>query len=313
MQPSFSLFLVIACFVHIYRPFFGGHSAIQTLTANGCQGDPANAIDRLEHVQLHMEVSHPYRGDITISLTSPHGTVSEILKARPNDAYAEGINFTFMTVHNWGEDPRGVWTINVTDVAPQNHRGNRGVLQLWSLTLYGSAPSGDGRRDERVNVDTNKLPGTQEAQDLSRHQMKKVIDTEEKSADNVQIARDNKVEEKRVIKKKLSLKRDKIGRESHTNLELNILAQLLVGDKKTPHDNDQRANAPHNNDQRASSDRINELRTKVDNIGNSFRNDVKTRQLGKTAEKRKINRNKDDTELNQLINEIRKFMDKVDK
>ena len=300
MQPSFSLFKVIAFFVHIYRPFFGGHSAIQTLTANGCQGNPAGAIDRVEHVQLHLEVSHPYRGDVTISLTSPHGTVSEILKPRPQDSYAKGINFTFMTVHNWGEDPRGVWTINVTDVAPLNHRGNRGIVQLWSLTLYGSSPSDDGSRNARVNVDTDPLPGTEEAQDLSRHQMKKVIDIEEKSADNVQIARDNNVEDKRrLVKKKLPLKRDQIALDSRTNLELNILGRLLVGNK--------------NNDQRASPDRINELRTKVDSISNSFPDDVKKRKLGKTAEKRMVARDKDDTELNYLINEIRKFMDKVDK
>ena len=59
--------------------------------------------------------SHPKRGDIKVELLSPCGTKSTLLPYRKYDFInAEGYDsWPFMSLHYWGEDPIGTWTINV--------------------------------------------------------------------------------------------------------------------------------------------------------------------------------------------------------
>ena len=59
--------------------------------------------------------SHPKRGDIKVELESPNGTKSTLLPYRKYDFInAEGYrSWAFMSVHYWGEDPIGTWTVYV--------------------------------------------------------------------------------------------------------------------------------------------------------------------------------------------------------
>ena len=59
--------------------------------------------------------SHPKRGDIKVELVSPSGTKSTLLPYRKYDFInVEGYdNWPFMSLHYWGENPIGTWTINV--------------------------------------------------------------------------------------------------------------------------------------------------------------------------------------------------------
>ena len=62
-----------------------------------------------------LEDSHPKRGDIQVELVSPSGTKSILLPYRKYDfvnAYGYYI-WPFMSVHYWGENPQGTWTIIV--------------------------------------------------------------------------------------------------------------------------------------------------------------------------------------------------------
>lgn len=64
--------------------------------------------------QVSVSIDAVCRGDLSISLESPAGTVSLLLDTRPNDASAAGLkNWTLMTVHCWGEHPRGLWSLKV--------------------------------------------------------------------------------------------------------------------------------------------------------------------------------------------------------
>lgn len=64
--------------------------------------------------QVRVNISAVCRGDLSVSLESPSGTVSLLLDTRPNDASAAGLrNWTLMTVHCWEEQPRGLWTLQV--------------------------------------------------------------------------------------------------------------------------------------------------------------------------------------------------------
>ena len=52
------------------------------------------------------------RGEISIDLQSPHGYMSHLLPRRGRDFHTEGFdNWPFMSVHHWGENPIGTWTL----------------------------------------------------------------------------------------------------------------------------------------------------------------------------------------------------------
>ncbi|TDH12297.1 hypothetical protein EPR50_G00070820 [Perca flavescens] len=106
-----------------------------------------NEINTLEHVQVKVSISTVCRGDLSISLESPAGTVSLLLDTRPNDASTAGLkNWTLMTVHCWGEQPRGLWTLQVTDhkgtvrscMRPSDEEASGAWLRKVTLILYGT-------------------------------------------------------------------------------------------------------------------------------------------------------------------------------
>ncbi|XP_029927392.1 PC3-like endoprotease variant B isoform X2 [Myripristis murdjan] len=116
-----------------------------TIQSEGCRGTD-DEVNTLEHAQVRVSISAVCRGDLSISLQSPSGTMSLLLDTRPNDASGAGLkNWTLMTVHCWGEQPQGLWSLQVTD-----HRGTvrscvrqegeeaAGALLSVTLILYGT-------------------------------------------------------------------------------------------------------------------------------------------------------------------------------
>ncbi|MDA7675003.1 S8 family serine peptidase [Akkermansiaceae bacterium] len=89
---------------------------------------------RVEHVTLTANITHPNRGHLTISLTSPGGTES-FLSVPHSVSGANFSNWKMMTVHNWGEDSQGIWTLKVTD----SSSGQSGRLSNATLEVFGSA------------------------------------------------------------------------------------------------------------------------------------------------------------------------------
>eukprot|EP00731_Ephydatia_muelleri_P028842 Em0020g486a len=77
------------------------------------------------------------RGDVYITLQSPSATTSTLLFKRPydNDRTSGYTNWPFLSVHFWGEDPRGTWTLAV------HYDGSSGqvILSGLSVTVYGTA------------------------------------------------------------------------------------------------------------------------------------------------------------------------------
>jgi len=92
---------------------------------------------RVEHATVTTDISHPSRGELQIQLTSPAGTTSRLAERHTSFAAdpADYPNWTFSTVHNWGEDSRGLWKLKIADRVP----GNTGTLNSATLTLYGTA------------------------------------------------------------------------------------------------------------------------------------------------------------------------------
>ncbi|BFZ25448.1 hypothetical protein BsWGS_28487 [Bradybaena similaris] len=92
----------------------------------------------LENVQLTLTLSHPCRGKIGVTLTSPSGTVSVLAAPRPKDNSTEGFrDWTFTSVRCWGEPPTGNWTFSVTDHDSTSF--GPGQVTKWRLTLFGTS------------------------------------------------------------------------------------------------------------------------------------------------------------------------------
>jgi len=94
-----------------------------------------------------------------------------------------------MTVHNWGENPSGQWTLSVTDnEASSNNREQRaehtgrerGRLLEWSMTLYGiSGERNNHNQDGGVSADTDNNDGASAVKKpTEEHRSRKVDRTE---------------------------------------------------------------------------------------------------------------------------------------
>lgn len=99
----------------------------------------------VERVEVTLNVSHPWVGDLSVLLMSPHGTTS-FLVWRPEQGVLssygssrDNINFTFTTVLAWGEDSVGSWGLAVFD----NDTLLTGTLDSWTLNLIGKPASVD--------------------------------------------------------------------------------------------------------------------------------------------------------------------------
>lgn len=65
-----------------------------------------------------------FSGNLRLVLTSPSGTPSTLLMERPRDVVSSNFDdWPFLSVHFWGENPRGRWTLHVVNA------GNRHVMQ----------------------------------------------------------------------------------------------------------------------------------------------------------------------------------------
>nr|XP_054752954.1 PC3-like endoprotease variant B isoform X2 [Lytechinus pictus] len=139
------------------------------------QGDTKNvtvsvncpSVRSMEHVKSYISLQAYRRGDISLVLYSPFGTPSRLIDTRIHDSHTEGLtDWPFMTVHNWGEDPNGDWTLEFRyNPTPENAdqpedeelelyprvEVHRATLSMWGMTIYGvSEPR------ERADVDEAK-------------------------------------------------------------------------------------------------------------------------------------------------------------
>ncbi len=87
---------------------------------------------KVEYVAVTVNITHPYRGDLEMFLTSPAGTQSKIAATR-NDSGDNYSGWTFTSVAHWGENPNGTWSFKVAD----RYSSDLGSLSSWTLTIYG--------------------------------------------------------------------------------------------------------------------------------------------------------------------------------
>jgi M6 family metalloprotease-like protein len=100
--------------------------------------DTINIVDALtiSSFKVSVDITHPYRGDLRVSLTTPWGTVIE-MHPKGRGAHADDLTITYdettlpalATLR--GRSTLGVWRLTVQDLAP----ADVGQLNRWSLEI----------------------------------------------------------------------------------------------------------------------------------------------------------------------------------
>jgi subtilisin-like proprotein convertase family protein len=106
---------------------------------------------RVEMVEVTVDISHEYRGDLTIQLISPSGTVSNLTTRSADDGGEEdpeltnpiapslrGFHgWTFTSARHWGESSKGQWKLAIADRSAVD----TGMFHNATVKLHGvSAP-----------------------------------------------------------------------------------------------------------------------------------------------------------------------------
>ena len=124
---------------------------IPDYTISGGSGKAFDSINvtgnmRIERVEITLDITHSWIGDLSVLLWSPTSKSSSFLIWRPGSgalsAYGssqDNIHFTLSTVLNWGELSAGNWQLGVFD----NASGSVGSLDKWTIKFIGSQVSND--------------------------------------------------------------------------------------------------------------------------------------------------------------------------
>jgi subtilisin-like proprotein convertase family protein len=119
-----------------------GSSSISSGTVNVAAGIPDNnatGISRtfvvaqnakVEDVEVNLNVSHTFRGNIAGFITSPSGLKARFFTNSASDS-GDNIVWRFLVNHFWGENTAGTWTIQLADLAA----GTTGTWNNFSLKI----------------------------------------------------------------------------------------------------------------------------------------------------------------------------------
>ncbi|MBT2676227.1 S8 family serine peptidase [Streptomyces sp. ISL-14] len=99
-------------------------SAIESsIAVSGRSGNAPSAL------QVGVDITHTYRGDLVIDLVAPDGTAYRLKSASSSDS-ADNVKTTY-TVNASSETANGTWKLRVQDTAAQD----TGTLNSWKLTF----------------------------------------------------------------------------------------------------------------------------------------------------------------------------------
>lgn len=87
----------------------------------------------LEHLEIDIDLACRYRGQVTMTLTSPHGTETTLQEAH-GDIHSN-IRWTYTSKRTFGENPAGTWSLLI--LPGPGGISNQVRLNSWKMTLYG--------------------------------------------------------------------------------------------------------------------------------------------------------------------------------
>jgi subtilisin-like proprotein convertase family protein len=102
--------------------------------------DASCAISAIEHVELVVDITHEYSGDLDIRLTSPNETVSQLAqsricesRSRDKDDCTAYEDQRISSVRHLDEATQGAWRLEIRDNVPNK----TGTLKYARLIIYG--------------------------------------------------------------------------------------------------------------------------------------------------------------------------------
>ncbi|XKL62601.1 hypothetical protein PGB90_002434 [Kerria lacca] len=119
------------------RPARFSHGSGIRITADvkSCNGVPTE-INYVEQVQIKISFTYNKRGDVQVKLKSPSGSEIHLLEPRPNDYGQELLEWTFNSLHAWGEKPDGSWIVTVYDSTGKKYYA--GDVMRLQLIIHGT-------------------------------------------------------------------------------------------------------------------------------------------------------------------------------
>ena len=91
-----------------------------------------------DYYSTYTATDGPFRGNIQVELTSPSGTKSIILPYRSTDVASKSYTaFPFISVHFWGENPNGNWTLIVRN--RNDYVTGTLSVTIHDFTFYGTS------------------------------------------------------------------------------------------------------------------------------------------------------------------------------
>lgn len=100
-----------------------GSAVESSIAVSGRSGSAPSAL------QVGVDITHTYRGDLVIDLIAPDGTAYRLKAASSSDS-ADNVNTTY-TVNASSETANGTWKLRVQDTAAQD----TGTINGWKLTF----------------------------------------------------------------------------------------------------------------------------------------------------------------------------------
>jgi subtilisin family serine protease len=86
----------------------------------------------IEHVEVDVDVACEQRGALTLTLTSPSGTLSTFMA--PHADTGRDVAWRFTSVRFWGESSRGAWTLRLS----ARPGASAATLRTWRLRFHGT-------------------------------------------------------------------------------------------------------------------------------------------------------------------------------
>lgn len=109
---------------------------------------------RVEFVQFTVDITHPFRGELEYTLTSPSG-MRAVVNRRTNDNTAD-LQWTFGDSQHWGEQSNGTWTLEVRDrMAGNTGTFNSATVKIYGTSAGGTTPTQLGNISTRLRVETD--------------------------------------------------------------------------------------------------------------------------------------------------------------
>ena len=92
-----------------------------------------NTNRTIEAIQIKLDITHSYIGDLGIELTSPSGTKSILMNINSGIVQQDIDGEVLLTNAFYGESSQGNWQLKIIDGAAQD----TGTLNNWELKVYG--------------------------------------------------------------------------------------------------------------------------------------------------------------------------------